>query len=84
VTPKVGFKLGHFEILAPLGSGGMGQVFRARDLELGRTVAIKVLRPEIARDEQLLQRFRCEAKTLASLNHRNIAQMRPSDACRRL
>lgn len=75
VTAKPGVRLGSFEILAAIGSGGMGDVFSARDLELGRTVAIKMLRPEIARDAHLLQRFRREAKTLASLNHAHIAQI---------
>jgi len=75
MTTKPGLILGNFEILAALGSGGMGEVFRARDLELGRIVAIKMLRAEIAGNADLLQRFRREAKTLAALNHPHIAQI---------
>src|SRR5437016_3664369 len=68
-----GSRLGHYEILAPLGAGGMGEVYRARDSRLGRDVAIKSLPPEFARDPERLARFRREAQTLASLNHANIA-----------
>ena len=75
MSALAGSRLGSFEIQTPLGRGGMGEVYQARDLELGRTVAIKLLRPEIARDPDLLQRFRREAKVLASLNHPHIAQI---------
>ena len=68
-----GTRLGPYEIAAPLGSGGMGEVYRARDSRLGRDVAIKVLPPAFAADAQRLARFRREAQTLASLNHANIA-----------
>ncbi len=68
-----GTKLGHYEILAPLGEGGMGQVYRARDTTLDRDVAIKVLPEDFASDPGRLARFEREAKLLASLNHPNIA-----------
>jgi len=67
-----GTMLGPYEILAPLGSGGMGDVYRARDTHLNREVAVKVLSPILAHDPNLLMRFRREAHVLASLNHPNI------------
>ncbi|MGB6198463.1 MAG: protein kinase [Candidatus Acidiferrales bacterium] len=68
-----GTKLGPYEIVAPVGAGGMGEVYRARDTRLGRDVAIKVLPETFARDIERLSRFQREAKMLASLNHPNIA-----------
>ena len=68
-----GTQLGSYEILSPLGKGGMGEVWRARDQKLGREVAIKTLPEEFAQDEERLARFEREAKLLASLNHPNIA-----------
>ena len=68
-----GQNLAHYEILSPLGKGGMGEVWRARDSKLGREVAIKTLPEEFAKDEERLARFEREAKLLASLNHPNIA-----------
>ena len=68
-----GQTLTHYEILGPLGAGGMGEVYRARDTRLEREVAIKVLPEELADDEERLRRFEREAKTLASLNHTNVA-----------
>ena len=68
-----GTQLGSYEILSPLGKGGMGEVWRARDQKLGREVAIKTLPEEFAKDEERLARFEREAKLLASLNHPNIA-----------
>ena len=69
----IGKTLGTYEILSPLGKGGMGEVWRARDSKLGREVAIKTLPEEFAQDEERLARFEREAKLLASLNHPNIA-----------
>ena len=69
----VGKTLGHYEILEPLGKGGMGEVYRARDTKLDRDVAIKVLPEDFASDPDRLARFEREAKLLASLNHANIA-----------
>ena len=67
-----GSKLGPYEIQSPLGSGGMGEVYRARDARLQRDVAIKILPPAFARDEERLQRFEREARAAAALNHSNI------------
>jgi len=68
-----GDKLGSYEILSPLGAGGMGEVYRARDPKLNRDVAIKVLPPALANDADYLARFQREAQALAALNHPNIA-----------
>jgi serine/threonine protein kinase len=70
-----GSRLGPFEILAPIGAGGMGEVYRASDTNLGRDVAIKVLPDAFARDSDRMARFAREAKLLASLNHSNIASI---------
>jgi Tol biopolymer transport system component len=70
-----GTTLSFYEILGPLGAGGMGEVYRAMDTRLEREVAIKVLPEELADDEDRLRRFEREAKTLASLNHPNVAQV---------
>src|SRR5450432_3699498 len=70
-----GFKLGPYEILAPIGAGGMGEVYRARDTKLDRDVAIKVLPAALAQDPERLARFEREAKVLAALNHPNIAHI---------
>ena len=67
-----GARLGHFEVLAPLGAGGMGEVYRARDIDLGRDVALKVLPDEVARDHERLARFEREGRVLAALNHPGI------------
>jgi serine/threonine-protein kinase len=71
LTP--GTRLGPYEVTAQIGEGGMGQVYRARDTKLGRDVAIKILPEAFAHDAERLARFTREAKTLASLNHPNIA-----------
>src|SRR5229473_2128800 len=68
-----GTKLGPYEIRSTLGAGGMGEVYRAADLRLGRDVALKVILQEFAQDTQLMARFQREAQVLASLNHTNIA-----------
>src|SRR6187549_2160733 len=70
-----GTRLGPYEILALLGAGGMGEVYRARDTRLDRDVALKTLPGVVARDPERLTRFEREAKTLASLNHPHIAQI---------
>src|SRR5579862_3656419 len=70
-----GTKLGAYEILAPIGAGGMGEVYRGKDTKLDREVAIKVLPAAFAQDPDRLARFQREAKVLASLNHPNIAQI---------
>jgi eukaryotic-like serine/threonine-protein kinase len=69
----IGKAIAHYEITSQLGKGGMGEVYRAKDLKLGRDVAIKVLPEEFARDADRVARFQREAKLLASLNHPNIA-----------
>ncbi|HTK68251.1 MAG TPA: protein kinase [Candidatus Eisenbacteria bacterium] len=67
-----GTKLGTYEILAPIGAGGMGEVYRARDTRLGREVAIKVLPRDLADTSEIRQRFEREARLISSLNHPNI------------
>src|ERR1700735_1999063 len=67
-----GTKLGPYEIQAPLGAGGMGEVYRASDTRLDRTVAIKVLPSAMAQDVDRLRRFEQEARTIAALNNPNI------------
>src|SRR6202034_2508563 len=71
----IGYKLGHYEILARIGAGGMGEVYRARDTKLKRDVALKVLPDACGRDPERMARFQREAEVLASLNHPNIAQI---------
>jgi len=68
-----GARLGVFEILGPLGAGGMGEVYRARDTKLGREVAIKILPEAFSRDPMRITRFEREARMLASVNHPAIA-----------
>ena len=70
-----GARLGPYEIVAPIGAGGMGEVYRARDARLGRDVAIKVLPTAFAEDAERLARFEREARLLAALNHSNIAHV---------
>src|SRR5215510_1281861 len=72
MTVGMGAQLGPFEVLAPLGSGGMGEVYRARDSRLGREVAIKVLPAAFSADEDRLRRFEQEARAAGMLNHPNI------------
>src|SRR5678810_1427545 len=73
LTP--GTRLGAYEIIAAIGAGGMGEVYRARDTKLNRDVALKILPDAFAADHDRLTRFTREAQTLASLNHPNIAQI---------
>jgi Tol biopolymer transport system component len=75
MTIQSGARLGHYEILASVGAGGMGEVWRAKDMRLGRDVAIKVLPSDVAEDAERLARFEREARLLAALNHPSIAQV---------
>jgi serine/threonine-protein kinase len=75
VPLTAGARLGQYDILSPIGAGGMGEVYRARDTKLGRDVALKVLPDSLAHDSERLARFEREAHLLASLNHPSIAQI---------
>src|SRR6202140_2286337 len=70
-----GTRLGTYEILPPIGAGGMGEVYRAHDTRLNRDVALKVLPEAFANDPERMARFQREAEVLASLNHPNIAHI---------
>jgi serine/threonine protein kinase len=70
-----GTRIGPYEVTAQIGVGGMGEVYRATDRKLGRSVAIKVLPEAVAADPERVARFEREAKTLAALNHPHIAQI---------
>jgi len=67
-----GLRLAQYEILSPLGSGGMGEVYRARDLRLDREVAIKVMAAHVAADPEMRRRFETEARAVAALSHPGI------------
>jgi TolB-like protein len=75
----IGTSIGRYQILAELGRGGMGEVFRATDSKLGRAVALKVLPPEMARDADRLARFQREARAIAALNHPHIVTIHSVD-----
>ena len=75
MTLAAASRLGPYEIIAPLGAGGMGEVYRARDVRLGRDVAIKVLPAHVASNLDRLERFEREARTVAGLNHPNIVTL---------
>src|SRR5262245_48952433 len=68
-------RLGPYEVEAPIGAGGMGEVYRAKDTRLGRTVAVKVLPDELSSKPGLRQRFEREARAIASLNHPHICAL---------
>src|SRR5712692_3077343 len=72
MTISAGSRLGPYEVLAPLGTGGMGEVYRARDSRLGREVAIKVLPASFSADPDRLRRFEQEARAAGVLNHPNV------------
>src|SRR5512134_871153 len=73
ITP--GTRLGPYEIVSPLGAGGMGEVYRARDTRLGRDVAVKVLPQHLSANSEVRARFEREAKTVSSLNHPHICTL---------
>ena len=81
MTLASGTKLAQYEILASLGAGGMGEVYRASDTKLGRDIALKVLPGEMAHDPERLARFRREAKALAQLDHPNIVTIHSVEEC---
>ncbi|HZL66664.1 MAG TPA: serine/threonine-protein kinase, partial [Candidatus Limnocylindrales bacterium] len=70
-----GTKLGPYEIVSPLGAGGMGEVYLARDTRLNRSVAVKILPSHLSKDPEAKQRFDREARTISSLNHPNICTL---------
>ena len=72
MTLSAGKRLGPYEILSPLGAGGMGEVYKARDVRLDRWIALKILPPEVASDPDRLRRFEQEARAASALNHPNI------------
>ena len=72
MTLVPGTRLGPYEILAPLGAGGMGEVYRARDTRLDRVVAIKILPEEVSEDPERLERFDQEARAISRLDHPHV------------
>ena len=75
MTLTAGTRLGPYEILASIGAGGMGEVYKARDTRLERTVAVKVLRSQMASSPRVRQRFEREAKTISQLSHPHICAL---------
>jgi eukaryotic-like serine/threonine-protein kinase len=75
MTLRAGTRLGPYEIEAPLGAGGMGEVFKARDTRLDRTVAVKILAPAVAADSEFRQRFEREARSISALDHPHICAL---------
>jgi len=78
VTLSAGARLGPYEIVAPVGAGGMGEVYKARDTRLDRTVAIKLLAPHLSADAAVKERFEREARAISSLNHPHMPGCRPT------
>src|SRR5512138_825668 len=79
MTIVLGSRLGPYEILAPIGAGGMGEVYRAKDPKIGRDVAIKVLPVAASADKERIARFEQEAQAAGSLNHPNILAIHDID-----
>jgi serine/threonine protein kinase len=75
MTLKPGTRLGPYEILSPPGTGGMGEVYRARDTRLGRDVAVKVLPQHLSTNPEVRARFEREARSISSLNHPHICAL---------
>ena len=75
MTISSGSRLGPYEVLSPLGAGGMGEVYKARDTRLERTVAVKVLPRHLSESSEVRQRFEREAKTISSLSHPHICAL---------
>ena len=75
MTLQTGMRLGPYEINAPIGAGGMGEVYRARDTRLGRDVAIKILPQHLTEKADARQRFEREARAVSSLNHPHICTL---------
>ncbi|HEY4231564.1 MAG TPA: serine/threonine-protein kinase, partial [Thermoanaerobaculia bacterium] len=75
MTLNAGTKLGPYEIVAPIGAGGMGEVYRAKDTRLGREVAVKVLSSHLSSSEEIRQRFEREAKTISQFSHPHICAL---------
>ena len=72
---QTGTQLGPYEIISPIGAGGMGEVYRAKDTRLDREVAIKVLSAQLSKSDELRQRFEREAKAISNLTHPNICTL---------
>jgi serine/threonine protein kinase len=75
VTLTAGTRLGPYEILSPVGAGGMGEVYKAKDTRLDRTVAVKVLPPHLSSSEEMRQRFEREARAISQLSHPHICAL---------
>src|SRR4051794_14531015 len=78
-TSLPGARIGKYQLVALIATGGMGRVYKAKDEQLGRIVALKILAPELARNPILVERFRREARHAAQMNHKNIVSLYESD-----